>query len=290
LNGQSDVRIYRLSPWRRATLWFVLGPFFAVAFWLAIFAQDDSSRLAGAAVAGLMSVGLAAWEWLVRRTTLVFSATGVQLHQLGMRLAAPWSEIEALRLVRGREGFIVRQPVAGKGAQRLAALGGIGTYGAPLYDDQQRVLIAERRWIPIEPFAWHVRHGSLVADVAHFAPAMPVTDTYPDAERLAAGRRAPIAVAVLYTAIALGGAIALAVYGDRGWVIVVLHCVVAPLLAYGAAASAWHAVRNGSLLLGTLFGVSTLIMTGWTLVAWADLIALLDSEPSSSILPVDRAQ
>jgi hypothetical protein len=169
-------------------------------------------------------------------------------------------------------------------------VGGIGAYGAPLYDDQQRALIAERRWIPIEPFAWYVRHGSLVADVAHFAPAVPVSDAYPDAERLAAGRRAPIAAAVLYTAIAVGGAFALAVLGDYGWVIVVLQSVAAPLLAYGAASSTWHAVRNRSLLLGTLLGASTLIITGWTLVAWADLIALLDSEPSSSILPVDRAQ
>ena len=118
---------------------------------------------------------------------------------------------------------------------------------------------------------------------------MPVNDAYPAAERPAVGRRARIA-AVAFSALAIGGAIALAVFGDRGWVIVALQCVAAPFLAYGAAASAWHAIRSRSLLLGTLFGASTLIMTAWTLVAWVDLIAWLDSEPPSSILPADGAQ
>jgi hypothetical protein len=288
-NGQSDIRVYRLNPWRRASLWLVLGPCVAVAFVLSIFAQDDASRLAAVVVAGVLSVCLAAWEWLVRRTTLVLSATGVQLHQLGMDLAVPWCEIEELRLVRGREGLIVRRPLASKGAQRLAALGGIGAYGAPLYDDEQRTLIAERRWIPIEPFAWYARHGSLVADVALFAPAVPVSDAYPAAEQPAVGRRARTA-AILISALAIGGAIALAVFGDHVWVIVALQCVAAPFLAYRAASSAWHAIRSRSLLLGTLLGASTLIMTAWTLVSWVDLIAWLDSEPPSSILPADGAQ
>ena len=43
-------------------------------------------------------------------------------------------------------------------------------FGEALYDAEQQTLFAELRFIPIEAFAWHLRHGELRADIARFAP------------------------------------------------------------------------------------------------------------------------
>jgi hypothetical protein len=77
-------------------------------------------------------------------------------------------------------------------------------------------------------------------------------------------------------ALAAGSAVALATVEIQGWVTTVLQCAAAPFPACGAGSSAWHSIRSRSLLLGVLSGASTLTMTAWALLAWTDLIALLD--------------
>jgi hypothetical protein len=175
----SERRIYRISPRRRAVLWWALGPFAVLGLALLMVGPDEATRGAGAAVAAIMGLGLVGWHWLLGRTALVLTPEGVELRQLGMNLRAPWSEVEALQLVRRREGLIVRTPLAGKGASRLASLSRLSTFGTLLYDDAQRALISERRFIPIEAFAWHAYHGALAKDVARLAPRVRIDDIPP---------------------------------------------------------------------------------------------------------------
>jgi len=148
----------------------VLAPFLVLGLALLLAGGDESSRTAGVAVVALMVTCLAAWEWLLTRTYVALTTAGVELHQLGMQMRAAWPDVAALSLRRGREGFIVRAPLEGAGAARFAALRHIGTFSARLYDDEQRALLRDRRFIPIEAFAWHVRHGTLAQDVARLAP------------------------------------------------------------------------------------------------------------------------
>ncbi len=172
----SNTRVYRISPRRRAVLWCVLVPFLLLGLALLLGGEDEASRTAGVGIVALMAAGLAAWEWLLTRTYLAFTAAGVELHQLGMQLRAAWPDVVALSLRRGREGFIMRAPLAGGGAARFAALRHVGTASTRLYDDEQRSLLRERRFIPIEAFAWHVRHGTLTQEVARFAPHVRLAD------------------------------------------------------------------------------------------------------------------
>lgn len=174
----SDLRVYRTSPWRRAVPRCVLGTFAALGLVLAVGA-DEGDRSAGIAVVALMAACFAAFEWLLRRTYVALTADAVELHQIGMQLRAAWPDVVALSVRRGREGFIVRAPLEDAAAGRYAALRGIGAFGVPLYDEQQRALLAERRFIPIEAFAWHVRHGTLVQEVARLAPHVRIVDEPP---------------------------------------------------------------------------------------------------------------
>jgi hypothetical protein len=166
----STTRVFRLSPWRRAVLWCVLGPFVALGHALLVARGDESGREAGVAVVVIKAACLAAWEWLLTRTYVALTAAGVELHQLGMQMRAAWPDVAALSLRRGREGFVLHTPLEGAGPARFAALRNIGALGAALYDDEQRALLRERRFIPIEAFAWHARHGTLAQEVARLAP------------------------------------------------------------------------------------------------------------------------
>jgi hypothetical protein len=273
----SEQSIYRISPWRRAVLWCALGPFVALGLGLWALGPDESTRAAGAVVVAVMAVCLGGWQWLVSRTTLVLTPAGVQLRQAGMHLAASWSDVQALCLVRGREGLVLRTPLAGRGAARLAALSGIAVGGAPLYDDEQRALMRERRFIPIEAFAWHAYHGTLATDVARLAPHVCAGATTPTAKPRAAQPMYLLAAALLLVAIVIGAWLTFASANTQGWIATVVQCTVAPSMALGAGVSTWSALRARAVLVGTLFAASTLVTGAWTLIAWIQLVGLLDS-------------
>lgn len=165
----SRVRVYHVSPLRQWLLWFVIGPILAFLVVLSI-SSDAADRAAFLIVAGLMMVIALPFDLIVRRTRLELSATGVRLRQTGYELAARWDDIEDLRLTPGREGFVTRAPMAGKGAARLARLRFAGAANVALYDAEQQSLLAERRFIPIEAFAWHLRRGGMREDIVRSAP------------------------------------------------------------------------------------------------------------------------
>lgn len=163
------VRTYHVSPLRRWLLWILIGPLIVLLLVLGL-AGNAVDRPAFLVTAGLVFLILLPFQLIVSRTRLVLSETGARLKQTGYELTAGWGEIERLDLTRGREGFVTRAPMAGKGAARLAYFRFVGASSAPLYDEGQRRLLAERRLIPIEAFAWHLRHGAMRADIERFAP------------------------------------------------------------------------------------------------------------------------
>ena len=73
-------------------------------------------------------------------------------------------EIERLRLDKGREGFVVRDPLEGPATSRLASIRGFWIVGVPMYDAEQQRLMAGHRFIPIDPFAYLLRNGALPVD------------------------------------------------------------------------------------------------------------------------------
>jgi hypothetical protein len=162
----SRVRTYHVSPLRRWLLWLVMGPI--LAFLLALgLTGGASDRPAFLATAGLVFLILLPFHLIVGRTRLVLSEAGVRLRQAGYQLEAGWADIEDLDLTPHRESFVTREPMAGKGAVRLARF-----RVSPLYDAEQQRLLAERRLIPIEAFAWHLRRGAMRADIEHLAPRL----------------------------------------------------------------------------------------------------------------------
>lgn len=164
-------RSYFISPLRRSLLWWILGPFLLLS--LALFlAGPEETRGAGLALSLVFSPFLIWWHWYMRRVRLELSAQGVTQRQGRHVLCAPWADIESLRLDRGREGFVTRVPMEGSAAERLAAIRGLWVSGVPFYDETQQQLMGERRFIPIDPFAYLLRSGRLLADLDQFVPEL----------------------------------------------------------------------------------------------------------------------
>ncbi|HJT80651.1 MAG TPA: hypothetical protein VJ719_05590 [Chthoniobacterales bacterium] len=161
--------VYHVSPWRRWLLWFVIGPFLLVFVLAAIFVPALDARVL-LTTAGLVFLVVMPFDWIARWTRLELSPHGVRMRQFGYTLETPWTNIAEMRLRQGREGFVTKEPMTGKGAAVLSSFRGLGVGRTRFYDDEQRELLGQRRFIPIEPFAWHLRHGKLADDIARRAP------------------------------------------------------------------------------------------------------------------------
>jgi hypothetical protein len=205
------------------------------------------------------------------RTFVALTADGVELRQLGMQLRAPWADVSLLSLRRGREGFILERPLEGRGARRLAGLKDIGLLGAPLYDDEQRQQLREQLFIPIEAFAWHVKHGTLAEEVARRAPHVRIGGEPTVWQR---ADTKGLAWAALVTAAALGLAVWFPSSSDAG---AVLQALLAPLALVRVASGALRSWRSRSLLVTALLTAALLVTLGWTILAWQGLAELLGS-------------
>lgn len=161
--------IYHVNPWRRWLLWFVIGPFLIVFVAAAIFLPALDARVL-LTTAGLVFLVVMPFDWIARWTRLELSPGGVRLRQFGYTLETQWTNIAELRLRQGREGFVTKEPMTGKGPMVLASFRKLGVGRTTFYDDEQRQLLGQRRFIPIEAFAWYLRHGKLADDISRFAP------------------------------------------------------------------------------------------------------------------------
>lgn len=266
-------RVYRVSPWRRWVLWYTMGPI--LLFFLICAAVAPASAEPLLLCSALMILIAAPIEWIIRRTKLVLNAEGVVLRQAGYRLETSWANVIRLRLDRGREGFILASPLEGKGAHRLASFRGASMNGAPMYDGEQQQLLAERRFIPFEAFAWHLRRGRLRADLEDFAPHLqPMLATLdappprPAPRTLQEQMRGQLVIAIVVASLGLGVFLALAPPGWSRWFFGSIDAVLAPLLTLSTGYSAWSCLRARAWIIGSLLILMTVLMAGWTIVAW----------------------
>ncbi|HWB02120.1 MAG TPA: hypothetical protein VG796_03785 [Verrucomicrobiales bacterium] len=277
-DNAGNVNRYLISPLRRSVLWLILGPFLIMGVVMCFF---PDTRLAGIVVGGIMAVFLASWHWLVCYTRLEISPQGVVLRQLGWSLEAAWDQVDHLRMDRGREGFVVNEPMGGKGVRRLASVAGFGYYGTPMYSDVQRYWIQNGQWIPVEPFMYAFRKGPMRDDIERWAPGLLAREPSGMAERISnntnivedgfgdaagpprkpANPRLAVWIGIVVSAAVI---VPLAVYDSRSGgsgrgIAFVMAFVIGPLLTLKAAASCWNSFRSGSKLLGVLFALATMV-------------------------------
>jgi len=268
--------IYHVGPWRRAIPWMVFGPMLVLAAGLWVFADSVEIRAVGALVFAILTLLVLGVHGLISYAQLELTAEGVRLRQIGMNLAAPWIDVAGLRLDPGHEGFVTLHPIGGSGAANLAAVRDLGWYYNSLYNREQQAVMAERRWIPIEAFAWHLQRGRLREDLARFAPAvqslLPVLA--PAANPISPAVQRRRLVIFLFALGAFLAAMVMLGLGNPGWREHGVSVVMA-LLAFYAGWRAWKAFRSGARLIGVLFTVLTLIGVLWCLLAWADVVILL---------------
>jgi hypothetical protein len=172
---QADERVYHISPLRR---WFLVGFWVVFAALLALpFVALEWSKhhWAAAMVIALVALGsvLIPLEvaWIGR---LVLTAQGIELRGYQGRkpyLATTWQNVAALRFDKaGAEGLVVKEPLDGRHAEGLTRYRNVVINGAPLNDDEKRLLLGEKRFFPIDPFAYWIKHGDLWEQIREHAP------------------------------------------------------------------------------------------------------------------------
>ena len=154
---------------RRWLLWLLIGPLILLLV-VAAFTGTDDERRTYLLTAAIVFLLILPFDLIVARTRLELTSAGPRLRQFGYQLTTDWDNIQGLCLERGREAFVTDRPLDSDGAARLAHFRFAGAHYAPLYDDRQMQLLDERRLIPIEAFAWHLRHGEMRDDIIAFAP------------------------------------------------------------------------------------------------------------------------
>jgi hypothetical protein len=177
------VRVYHLSPLRKAILLGVWVLFVLPLVVVGVWAQDPAALATGVLTGAILAAVFipAAW-WFPR---LALSEESVSRRNVGYRLATSWDNVAELRLTRGSEGFVLRQAMDDAGARRFAAAAAsvrILPGAFRLYPGDVLELITDRRFIPLESFAYWWKHGDLGLEIARHAPwlAVPGTGTDPD--------------------------------------------------------------------------------------------------------------
>jgi hypothetical protein len=257
----------------------VFGPMLVWAAGLWVFADSVGDRSAGALVCAFLTLLVLGLHALISYARLELTAEGVRLRQIGMNLAVPWIDVAGLRLDRGHEGFVTLHPIGGSGAANLAAVRDLGWYFIPIYNKEQQAVMADRRWIPIEAFAWHLRRGRLREDLARLAPAVQSLPSQlaPPANLISPAvrrRRLVILLGALGAILAASVMLGLGPPSRKEHVFSVVMALLAPLLTFSAGWSAWNAFRTGARLVGVLFTILTLLGAVWCLLVWSDLAIL----------------
>ncbi len=161
--------VYRVSPWRRGLLYGIWAVF-AVPMTVTGLVAGEEALLVGSAVVTIIALPFFVWALRVARLTL--TPDGIELRQAGATLETPWANVEAMHMVRRAEGLILREPMHGRGAKRYATTSQFVVNGAPLYEPLRRQLLAEQRFIPIEPFSYWFVHGDLRQVIERYAPGL----------------------------------------------------------------------------------------------------------------------
>ena len=161
-----ESRSYPVSRLRRGL---VLAAFLPILLSAAVFGFTDDPQV-GLVLMLVISPILALAYWLVHYTRLILTPEGVIWRQVACRMETSWDNIVTLRMEKGREGFVGRQPFSGPGVKRMAAFRGAGLKGSALYDAVEQALLEEGRLMPLAPFAYAIRNGSMLPDLDRWAP------------------------------------------------------------------------------------------------------------------------
>ncbi len=267
---------FRISPGRRLVLWWVLGPLLVFGLALMLFGED-SDRTAGLVIALLMAVVLGLWQWLVAYTRLILSPDGILLRQVGMQLATPWENVEAFFIEPRIEGFIVREPLTGKGAKRLAAYRSMTMSGQEPAHRHRLQLVAAQRFIPIEPFASALRGGNLLRELERFRPdlaAMARTQLQerlrrPSPPRSSTEKRRVWTVGIIITIVTVAGlATAFLPDSSQAHTLKILHAIIMPCIVVGIAAQARTFWLHGGKVVSMLCALFAVIFSLWTVDVW----------------------
>ena len=172
MQTDGDILVYHVGgPLRRYMAWVICGPFAAAMVIAGAASKAGDQAAAWILAVFLLFVGMGI-HLLVSSARLEVSAVGVKLRQIGYTLETVWTNVEMLRMDKGHEAFVTREPMKSRGAARLSSMRGVafGIGRMPIYDGTARELLYQQRYIPIEAFAWHVRHGTLGDDLNRLAP------------------------------------------------------------------------------------------------------------------------
>ncbi len=257
--------------------WAIFGPF-ASAMAVAGAISKGGDQVAGWAVAGFLLLLGTGVHWLVSRARLEVSAAGVKLRQIGYTLETAWTNVETLRMDKGQEGFVTREPIKSRGAELLSSMRGVafGLGRMPIYDGTARQLLRQHRYIPIEAFAWHVRHGELADDLNRLAPhvrtssaAAPKVKPTPQQKRQ---DRIALAVIFGFTAVVLITVLLIpaAAYPH------VIPGLWALFTTFFAAQAVWFAriaIRSGTKWLALLYVFAAIAIGLWSAVLWGEAIS-----------------
>jgi hypothetical protein len=220
-----------MNPWRRIFIGAFCSLFLAGGLALAIYGTPDNRAdaiLSGLSIM-LMGAGL---FWLIDRSRLQVSSSGVKMRILWISFETPWQNVESLRLERRWEAFVTAAPV-----DKLPPFVASGT----AYNIERRRLRDEKRLFPIDAFSWHLRHG-LAEDLGRFAPQLQTTV---DSE---APARIPIGAAIMTPAFLI---ILFFVPNGRAILIVIALPFGAVFLGLGAV----KAFRGGRIWSGLLYAI-----------------------------------
>ena len=117
---------------------------------------------------GMFFLVFAAGMYCSYATRLVLSADGIKLYQFGYKLETDWDNVASLYDMPGAQGLVLHRPMDCLGARVFGAARHVGE----LFNEEQVQLIAEHRFIPIEPFAYWFKRGQLRDDLIRHAPAL----------------------------------------------------------------------------------------------------------------------
>jgi hypothetical protein len=262
-DNQSEVRTYQISPRRRAVLYGCWGIMAVPLVIGGLASQEPALTTAGVLVSAIMLPLF----WIVLRVArLTLTSEGLEVRQVGASMKTSWTNVAGVRLDRGSEGFVLREPLSSPGAARMADAANVVVRGAPLYDDERRRLLTEQRFIPIEAFAYWLHRGDLRDAVAGFAPHVfsPAASAevaaltgHRSPQKLSTGRLMLI-VSVIGVAMAAGVAIAMQPALEQSIAVQALEAIVGVALgviAIGNVMSAVHRVRARRYASGLLWAI-----------------------------------
>ena len=271
------VRVYGPSPWIILLFWGLFGPM-ALFFVATLFipgAREAGYFLAPFGVLIAFSV-----QWFLSRTRLELSPDGIRSRSPGQTVETSWANVSGVRLGGMQPGFTTNEPMNGKGAHRLAAYSGLTMNGAPMYDSETRAWVEARRFIPLKPFGWHLKHGDLVGEVGRLAPQVHLQEAL-----VAARQPKPAGAArtgdtratwliVLGSVLLAGGFVALIVHFPKmgHHLYALLLCLAFPILALQTFLAALSMFRKRAIFMGILLVLLSMV---WLLSTFAPLGALL---------------